>query len=171
MATIDSGYLSLSVDALRAAGFWEDDWADDPTMFFDNIRQLATRPPVADDSAARLAALEDQLAALSLKVETGVAQQADALGLASRELHNAVHAVEARVDGVRDTAHTALVQASNAQHSSATITAQMELMQNDSDDLFEAVLEAQKCFKSTLAILQTANQRAESEEARCLRWL
>jgi hypothetical protein len=85
-ASFEGNFLMLSVDALQACGVWNEEWTYDPQLVFDHLRDLGSRPAVPDDSADRIKKLEEQLAALSLAVESGANRQAEALAQVNRDL-------------------------------------------------------------------------------------
>jgi hypothetical protein len=83
---VNNDYMCVSVHALRAAGVWEESWADSPMLFLDVSRNLSGRP-----TPDRIAAPESKIAALADKVDTNDKHQATALTASTTDLQKRRH--------------------------------------------------------------------------------
>jgi hypothetical protein len=151
--------MLVSVHALRAAGVWEESWADSPMLFLDALRNLSGRP-----TPDRIAALESKIAALADKVDTNDKHQATALIASTADLQKRVTTLDSRVEGYKATVNKHGSRATEAWEAARKSAASASTAQDTADAVRRQATTAQEGLRRAFELLGEANARAQTAE-------
>jgi hypothetical protein len=156
---VNNDYMFVSVHALRAAGVWEESWADSPMLFLDALRNLSGRP-----TPDRIAALESKIAALADKVDTNDKHQATALIASTADLQKRVTTLDSRVEGYKATVNKHGSRATEAWEAARKSAASASTAQDTADAVRRQATTAQEGLRRAFELLGEANARAQTAE-------